>query len=176
MSATAARGGGTRTQTVRPKKDGCGCKPNAAGQCCATKSCGCAKENKGCGPDCGCGGTRGAAPMCDCNLPRKLCTVTNGGDNQGRKFWGCPQPQANRCEDIAFKWADNTGACANPLTAGGADDDAGGAGPSGGNGMFDPIDLDSDDEGGGGGRGGGKDGGTVGAYSWGCGHNNFWWC
>ena len=100
MSLTINRGGGTRTQTVRPPREGCGCKPTAGGQCCTTRSCGCRKENKGCDANCGCGGVRGMAPMCDCGEPKKLCTVRGDGDNQGRVFWGCPKPQGQRCEGV----------------------------------------------------------------------------
>ena len=158
--ATASRGGGTRTQTARPPREGCGCKPSSSGQCCTSRACGCRKDSKGCEAGCACGGVKGVAPVCDCDEPKKLLYIAGEGDNKGRPFWGCPKPQDQRCEN-AFRWADRSGSCANPHTA-----DGGGAGSSsgvgGGAGLFAPINLDSDDDDGGGGSGGGGRGGGRG--------------
>ena len=64
MSTTQRNG--ARTVTARPPREGCGCKPNKDGLCCATKACGCRKEGEECGPHCDCGGTFTApAPLCD---------------------------------------------------------------------------------------------------------------
>ena len=114
MSTTQRNG--ARTVTARPPREGCGCKPNKDGLCCATKACGCRKEGEECGPHCDCGGTFTApAPLCDGHqLPCALVT-TKEGANRGRRFFGCSKSRAESCG--YFRWAQgqeapNGGCCA----------------------------------------------------------------
>ena len=104
MSTAQRSRSGTSTVTARPPKEGCGCKPNKDGLCCATKACGCRKEGEECGPGCDCGGAfTEAAPLCDGHqLPCALVT-TKEGANRGRRFFGCVKSCAESCG--FFRWA-----------------------------------------------------------------------
>ena len=162
MSTAQRSRSGTSTVTARPPKEGCGCKPNKDGLCCATKACGCRKEGEECGPGCDCGGAfTEPAPLCDGHqLPCALVT-TKEGANRGRRFFGCAKSRAESCG--FFRWAQgqdaaNGGCCARameelPGSAGNTADAA--------------IDLSGDwlgagGRGTGGGRGGGGRGGSSG--------------
>lgn len=37
------------------------------------------------------------APLCDCQLPAKFCTVMKDGPNKGRPFYGCVKPRYVEC-------------------------------------------------------------------------------
>ena len=163
MSTTQRNG--ARTVTARPPREGCGCKPNKDGLCCATKACGCRKEGEECGPHCDCGGTFTApAPLCDGHqLPCALVT-TKEGANRGRRFFGCSKSRAESCG--FFRWAQaqdapNGGCCARAKRElpGGTGDTADAAIDLSGGG----LDLGARGTGGGrGGRGGGGGGGGGG--------------
>ena len=118
MATRAGGGSGARTQTVRAPREGCGCKPNSDGLCCATGRCPCRQKNAKCGPECSCGGMSGErAPMCTGHgAPAERQTVKKEGPNKGRQFFACPRKRDERCD--FFAWcAPNAGCCANPLNA-----------------------------------------------------------
>ena len=54
------------------------------------------------------GGNPGQAvasvPLCTCGQPSAQLTVRKAGSNKGRLFYGCAQPQGQRCH--YFQWAD----------------------------------------------------------------------
>ena len=156
MSATRVQGGGTRTVTARPPREGCSCKPDlASGRCCASMRCSCHKNGQGCSESCACAGRPGEAPLCNCAEPKRgiSLAVKKEGDNQGRRFF--------KCQDCDFfQWAGERGACANPNTDAELDQPAKRPKPNGAHdGLFDnAIDLDDEELGGSSARGAGARG------------------
>eukprot|EP00964_Phaeocystis_antarctica_P056618 scaffold33415_cov51-Phaeocystis_antarctica.AAC.3 len=180
MSTAQRSRSGTSTVTARPPKEGCGCKPNKDGLCCATKACGCRKEGEECGPGCDCGGAfTEAAPLCDGHqLPCALVT-TKEGANRGRRFFACVKSRAESCGPNSrpnpppphstptfFRWAQgqdaaNGGCCARAKEElpGGTGDTADAAIDLGGDWLGAGAPGTGGGRGGGGGGGGGSSGG-----------------